>query len=46
MLVVDDNAETRALAQATLEDEGFAVRLAWIEDAAPGAIFCIRIPHG
>lgn len=28
MLVVDDNAENRALAQATLEDEGFTVRLA------------------
>lgn len=27
MLVVDDNAENRALAQATLEDEGFTVRL-------------------
>jgi len=28
VLVVDDNAENRALAQATLEDEGFTVRLA------------------
>ncbi|HSK00719.1 MAG TPA: hybrid sensor histidine kinase/response regulator [Kofleriaceae bacterium] len=28
MLVVDDNAENRALAEATLEDEGFTVRLA------------------
>ena len=28
MLVVDDNAENRALARATLEDEGFTVRLA------------------
>jgi signal transduction histidine kinase len=28
VLVVDDNAENRALAQATLEDEGFIVRLA------------------
>jgi two-component system sensor histidine kinase/response regulator len=28
VLVVDDNAENRALAQATLEDEGFKVRLA------------------
>lgn len=28
VLVVDDNAENRALAQATLEDEGFSVQLA------------------
>jgi two-component system sensor histidine kinase/response regulator len=28
ILVVDDNAENRALAQATLEDEGYEVRLA------------------
>jgi signal transduction histidine kinase len=28
VLVVDDNAENRALAEATLEDEGFTVRLA------------------
>jgi len=28
VLVVDDNAENRALAKATLEDEGFAVELA------------------
>ncbi|HWO20982.1 MAG TPA: hybrid sensor histidine kinase/response regulator [Kofleriaceae bacterium] len=28
VLVVDDNAENRALAQATLEDEGYTVRLA------------------
>jgi signal transduction histidine kinase len=28
VLVVDDNAENRALAQATLEDEGFTVQLA------------------
>jgi len=28
VLVVDDNAENRALAQATLEDEGYEVRLA------------------
>jgi len=28
VLVVDDNAENRALAQATLEDEGFVVELA------------------
>lgn len=28
VLVVDDNAENRALAQATLEDEGYVVRLA------------------
>jgi two-component system, sensor histidine kinase and response regulator len=28
VLVIDDNAENRALAQATLEDEGFTVRLA------------------
>lgn len=28
ILVVDDNAENRALAQATLEDEGYQVRLA------------------
>jgi signal transduction histidine kinase len=28
VLVVDDNAQNRALAQATLEDEGFSVRLA------------------
>lgn len=28
VLVVDDNAENRALAQATLEDEGYEVLLA------------------
>lgn len=34
VLVVDDNAENRALAQATLEDDGFAVVLA--NDGAAG----------
>jgi signal transduction histidine kinase len=33
------------LAFCKLAVEAHGGRL-WIEDAAPGAIFCIRIPHG
>jgi DNA-binding NtrC family response regulator len=83
VLVVDDNAENRAVAKAVLEDEDVPVVLAasgeeaiaafsrvlprgilldirmpgiagkvaveahgggiWIEDGAPGAVFCVRI---
>lgn len=35
VLVVDDNAENRALAQATLEDEGYEVLLAGSGEEAP-----------
>lgn len=54
MLVVDDNAENRALAQATLEDEGYRVVLARggaeaVELAAAERPDCvlmdIRMPH-
>lgn len=37
VLVVDDNGDNRALAQATLEDEGFTVRLAATGEAALAA---------
>ena len=53
ILVVDDNAENRALAQATLEDEGYQVRLAQsgeealrlIQERAPDCVLLdIRMP--
>ncbi len=40
ILVVDDNAQNRALAQAALEDEGYAVILA--NDGSEGVLACER----
>jgi two-component system sensor histidine kinase/response regulator len=40
ILVVDDNAQNRALAQATLEDEGYQVILA--NDGDEGVLICER----
>lgn len=53
ILVIDDDAAVRALAQHTLKDEGRRVALAaeahggltWAEDAAPGAPCCVSLPH-